>query len=321
MKKIAFIISAPGPQYEEQCMSRLREKYRPVFEELLQRGLEASLEAYDSEERMDWSQYCMLIPSPALEYSHNYQALLSWLASLETMEKSLVQNPTQVIRWNSHKSYLLALEQLGVNIPRTRLIKVGASREEIRLEVESLASPATSEIVAKPAVGASGVGTCKLNLTAGWQSAIEALSGDGDVLIQEFIPEILNLGEFSLIYFNTEFSHAVRKFNKTGDFRINSEMGGDSEELGRNDKYLEILQPFAEKVLQLCPYKDLLYARVDIALTGRDGGDLRPVLMELELFEPDVYVNSTQAVKAYVDAIESKLKCSVRKDKMSTENI
>ena len=115
-------------------------------------------------------------------------------------------------------------------------------------------------------------------------------------------------------------------------------MGGDSEELDRTDKYLEILQPFAETVLQLCPYKDLLYARqgeictryfhyfcsklrVDIALTGRDGGDLRPVLMELELFEPDVYVNSTQAVKAYVDAIESKLRCSVRKDKMSTENI
>ena len=53
----------------------------------------------------------------------------------------------------------------------------------------------------------------------------------------------------------------MRKFNKTGDFRINSEMGGDSEELDRTDKYLEILQPFAETVLQLCPYKDLLYAR------------------------------------------------------------
>ena len=43
--------------------------------------------------------------------------------------------------------------------------------------------------------------------------------------------------------------------------------------------------------------------------------------MELELFEPDVYVNSAQSVKAYVDAIESKLKCFVSKDKMSTENV
>ena len=46
-----------------------------------------------------------------------------------------------------------------------------------------------------------------------------------------------------------------------------------------------------------------------MALTRSDGGELRPVLMELELFEPDVYVNSAQSVRAYVDAIESKLKC------------
>ena len=53
----------------------------------------------------------------------------------------------------------------------------------------------------------------------------------------------------------------MRKFNKTGDFRINSEMGGEYEELARTDKYLETLQPFADNVLQACPYKDLLYAR------------------------------------------------------------
>ena len=60
---------------------------------------------------------------------------------------------------------------------------------------------------------------------------------------------------------------------------------------------------------------------MDIALTGSAWGELRPVLMELELFEPDVYVNSAQSVKTYVDAIESKLKCFVSKDTMSTENI
>ena len=125
----------------------------------------------------------------------------------------------------------------------------------------------------------------------------------------------------------------MRKFNNTGDFRINSEMGGDFEELALADKHLEILKPFAENVLQACPYQDLLYARqgeifekifnkfclklrVDIALTHSEGNELRPVLMELELFEPDVYVGSAQSVRTYVDAIELKLK-----DKMSTENI
>ena len=72
---------------------------------------------------------------------------------------------------------------------------------------------------------------------------------------------------------------------------------------------LDILKPFAEAVLRACPFKDLLYARVDIALTKRAESDLTPVLMELELFEPDVFVGKTvdQSVVNYVDAIQSKI--------------
>ena len=115
MTRIAFIISAVSPQSEDRHMASLREKYRPVFEELLQRGVEGRLEAFDSQEGVDWSQYSMLIPSPALEYTGatNYQALLSWLARLDTQQKSLLQNPGDVIRWNTHKSYLLDLEHRG----------------------------------------------------------------------------------------------------------------------------------------------------------------------------------------------------------------
>ena len=51
---------------------------------------------------------------------------------------------------------------------------------------------ATSEIVAKPAVGASGKGTCKLNKTGSWESTIEALLVDSDVIIQvEFLLDLL----------------------------------------------------------------------------------------------------------------------------------
>ena len=50
--------------------------------------------------------------------------------------------------------------------------------------------------------------------------------------------------------------------------------------------------------------------RVDIALTRQtESEELRPVLMELELFEPDVFVGPTvdQSVLNYVDAIQLKL--------------
>ena len=81
------------------------------------------------------------------------------------------------------------------------------------------------------------------------------------LLTQEFIPEIKERGEFSLIYFNSNFSHAVRKFNKSGDFRINTEYGGDFEHLAETDKHLEILKPFAGSVIHVCPFKNLLYSR------------------------------------------------------------
>ena len=48
---------------------------------------------------------------------------------------------------------------------------------------------------------------------------------------------------------------------------------------------------------------------MDIALTRRADVDLSPVLMELELFEPDVFVGKTvdHSVLNYVDAIQSKI--------------
>ena len=110
MQKIGFITSTIS---EEHYVSSLQDKYRPVFAELRLRGLEGSLVAYDSEEPVDWGQYSMLVPSPAMEYTHNYPALLSWLTRLEEGQQEVLQNPIPVIRWNSHKSYLIALQQLG----------------------------------------------------------------------------------------------------------------------------------------------------------------------------------------------------------------
>ena len=202
MQKIGFITSTIS---EEQYVSSLQDKYRPVFAELRLRGLEGSLVAYDSEEPVDWGQYSMLVPSPALEYAHNYPALLSWLTRLEERQQEVLQNPIPVIRWNSHKSYLIALQQLGeiwifqqskvsrldiyqgVRVPRTRLIEVGSSLEEVRRAVETLAV-ANAEIVVKPAVGASGKGTCKINTSKGFQSNIEALVGKTDIIIQVISP-------------------------------------------------------------------------------------------------------------------------------------
>ena len=62
-------------------------------------------------------------------------------------------------------------------------MKAGWSREEVRREVESLATT-SQEIVAKPAVGASGKGISRLDMTGSWESSVETLLVGGDVIIQ-----------------------------------------------------------------------------------------------------------------------------------------
>ena len=78
--------------------------------------------------------------------------------------------------------------------------------------------------------------------------------------LQEFIPEILTCGEFSLIFFNGVFSHGIRKFNSTGDFRIQGQYGGKVEQLKLEEGKDDIIT-FAETVLQQIPFQNLLYAR------------------------------------------------------------
>ena len=55
---------------------------------------------------------------------------------------------------------------------------------------------------------------------------IAALLAEGDVLIQPFLEEVERAGEVSLIYINGEYSHAVRKLPKPGDYRVQDHHGG-----------------------------------------------------------------------------------------------
>ena len=81
-------------------------------------------------------------------------------------------------------------------------------------------------------------------------------------IFQEFIPEILTNGEYSLIYFDGFFSHAVRKFNTSGDFRIQGVYGGQFENIDLEKMETgDMIRKFADDVLCKIPFKHILYAR------------------------------------------------------------
>ena len=101
-------------------------------------------------------------------------------------------------------------------------------------------------------------------------------------MIQPYLPTIETEGETSLLFFGGALSHVVNKRPVDGDFRIQTQFGG---------QYAALPEPpaealaLAEKTLQAIG-EELLYARIDMA-PGPDG---RWLLMEAELIEPDFYL-------------------------------
>jgi glutathione synthase/RimK-type ligase-like ATP-grasp enzyme len=76
------------------------------------------------------------------------------------------------------------------------------------------------------------------------------------------------------------FTHAVRKRPAPGDFRVQRDFGGRIEPLVPPPG----LRAFADGVLAAVAHA-WIYARVDVVDTARG-----PVLMELELIEPDLFL-------------------------------
>jgi hypothetical protein len=141
---------------------------------------------------------------------------------------------------------------------------------------EAAAQFGTDRLVAKPRVSASAFRTIR------WSPGAPLDGAPTDAaMIQPFLPEVLEGGEPSLLYFRGRFSHAVSKRPQPGDFRVQPEYDG-------------ILAPYepwpdelaAAEAALAAAGEPLLYARVDLVRDLRG----RPVLMELEAVEPDLFL-------------------------------
>ena len=104
------------------------------------------------------------------------------------------------------------------------------------------------------------------------------------VLLQPYLDRVDEVGETSLIYFDGEFSHAIRK----GPLLKRRE--GPTTELFAKEAITARVPDAAEisvgaLALQAIPFETPLYARVDL-IRDRQG---EPVLLELELIEPSLF--------------------------------
>ncbi|MEO8809286.1 MAG: hypothetical protein ABI386_03470 [Rhodanobacter sp.] len=223
-----------------------------------------------------WSAFEAVLMRTIWDYFKYPRDFLAWLDQLDRLGVPTI-NDSRVLRWNSDKRYLLDLARADVAIIPTR-IAAAAGLPDL------LASMPTQQVVVKPTV--SGGAWQTLHGRVGdtrFMHAISALPAHLDYLVQPFLPEIVSAGEWSLLYFAGQFSHAVLKHPAEGDYRVQGEHGGrtmaarpDGPTLAAASKALAAVVALGHEMPD--------YARVDGVIC--DGGLL---LMELELLEPFLF--------------------------------
>ena len=213
------------------------------------------------------------------DYFEEPAAFDRWLERLKTVP-GVVCNAPSLMLWNSNKKYLLDLAERGAPLPLTRLSQPNASSLAAAMDEMAL-----QEAVVKPVVGAGarGLTVMRRDDPASLDRAVAVLQHEG--LVQPLIPEIRTLGETSCTFFGGEFSHAVVKKPAADSILVQAEHGGRTEPVSLMPSQLAI----AHAMLDLLP-EPAIYARVDIVLT-----EAAPLLMEIEVLEPDLFVTHDAA--------------------------
>lgn len=234
-------------------------------------GQPADVVAWDAPD--DWSRRPLVVLRTPWDYVEHLDAFLAWATGVD--QQTTLLNPLRVVRWNSHKRYLLDLQRHGVAVVPTTLVQ--ASWRETGL---GALLPA-GELVVKPAVGSGARGALRGRSDEGRVLLhIQDMLRTGDALVQPFVPDIATAGEVSLVFFDGVFSHAVRKLPASGDYRVQDEHGGRVEPHRPTTAELQL----ALDALALSPGKPT-YARVDLVTWGD-----APAVMELELIEPELFL-------------------------------
>lgn len=251
----------------------------PLRAALVERGAQVHTPWWRDPE-VDWSAFDVAVVRTTWDYHHARDEFIAWAARVAT--STSLWNPPDVLRWNTHKSYLLELEERGAPVVPTAWIAQGDRVELDRL----LDARGWPHAVVKPAVsnGSAGLRRTTPEDPAGAQAHLEDAVAAGDVMVQPYLPSVERVGEVSVVAVDGRVTHAVRKRPAEGEFRVQRQFGGGYERL---DLDADGAGPAALALWVLeATGHDVLYARVD--LLAADDGTWQ--VAEVELTEPDLYL-------------------------------
>ncbi|AUC14602.1 hypothetical protein BTO06_05380 [Tenacibaculum sp. SZ-18] len=224
----------------------------------------------------DWSSTKYILFRTTWDYFDRFEEFSTWLEKVRKLTTLI--NSEAIIRWNLDKHYLLDLQNDGVHICESYFVEKG---ENTSLE-ESSEKYNLTNFVLKPYISGGGRHTYKItpeNLQE-HEALFKELITKEAYILQPFQYNIVEKGEISLMIMNGEFTHAVLKVAKPGDFRVQDDFGGTVHDYKPTDEEIA----FAEKAINACLEKPM-YARVDIFTDNNN----KLAIAELELIEPELW--------------------------------
>lgn len=230
-------------------------------------------------ENANWNDYNAVIVRSTWDYQLEPG---KFLRVLETINHSTahLENSFLILKWNMNKKYLFDLHRKGVLIPET-IWENSFTAERAKQYFDLLN---TDEIIIKPNVSGNADNTFRIKKTEldEYLPVLIQIFNKREFMVQPFMINIIEEGEYSLFYFGGKFSHAILKTPRENDFRVQEEHGGILKSVEPTKEQLVQSENILSKIFPLP-----LYARIDFVRTMNN----KWALMELELIEPSLYFN------------------------------
>lgn len=229
-----------------------------------------------SDPAVDWAAHDALLVRSTWDYFERYTEFLQWYQRIEAL-RCPIANPLPLLVWNSDKRYLLELAAQGVaTVPTVHARGAG---------LDAALAPLQGEVVVKPSVSGGAWNTVRGRIGSdAFAQALAALPRELDYLIQPFVPQVVEDGEWSLLFFGGVYSHAVLKKPARDDYRVQTYFGGTAEKT-EPPAHVAVAARRALDAVAALGYRDHAYVRVDGVAVGEEFW-----IMELEFIEPFLHL-------------------------------
>jgi O-ureido-D-serine cyclo-ligase len=273
----------------------LDEDMAPLVAALRTVGAEVDTPLWD-DPAVAWDSYSVAVLRSTWDYVDRIDEFLAWTDRCSRATQ--LMNPPEVIRWNTDKHYLIDLARSGVPVVPTTFVEPHGDAHEALDRFLTGGEEAGSvtvggrqgfdEFVVKPAIGAGSRDAARFGRAEAARAVahLRALLDAGrSTMLQPYLSRVDEQGETAVIYLDGTFSHAARKgpLLRAGDALVEGLFAPEEISAREADRSeLEVADAAYRAIGSARP----VYARIDLI---RDA-DNRPVVLELELTEPSLFL-------------------------------